>query len=231
MVAIILTNDDGIDAPGIQALAAAVASITDAAVAVVAPQGQLSGCGHQVTSHAPIHYDCRSHRAYAIAGTPADCTRLALTEFFPEAEWVFAGINAGGNLGVDTYMSGTVAAVREAAILGKGAIAFSQWIKRPFAPDWDRATQQAARVLTALMAEPLPVGTFWNVNLPHLDPSAPDPELVFCPTCTAPLDVRYRREGDSALRYDGQYPRRPRIAGTDVDTCFSGCIAASRLQL
>ncbi len=231
MAQIVLTNDDGIDAPGIQALAAAVKRVSEATVAIVAPQYQFSGCGHQVTTYTPIAYERRSERAYAIAGTPADCARLAIAEFFPAAEWTISGINAGGNLGVDTYISGTVAAAREATILGKRSIAISQWIKRPLPLDWGRSARLAARVLVKLMAEPLPAGAFWNVNLPHLEPDSPDPEIVFCPTCTAPLDVRYRREGEAAFHYNGEYPRRDRVAGTDVDTCFGGRIAASQLQL
>ena len=230
MAAIILTNDDGIDAPGLQALAAAVASITDATVAIVAPQGQLSGCGHQVTTRTPIACDRRSERAYAIAGTPADCARVALTQLFQDADWVLSGINAGGNLGVDTYISGTVAAVREAAILGKRGIALSHWIARPLPLDWDLAARRAAGVLRELMAKPTPDGTFWNVNLPHLEPGTPEPELVFCPTSTAPLHMRYRREGE-AFHYEGEYPKRVRQAGTDVDVCFGGSIAISQLRL
>lgn len=230
MAAIILTNDDGIDAPGIQALAAAVASMTDAPVAIVAPQSQLSGCGHQVTTYTPIACEQRSATAYAIAGTPADCSRLALTQLFPEADWVLSGINAGGNLGVDVYISGTVAAVREAAILGKRGIALSHWIKRPLSLDWDVAAQRAARVLAELMAKPLPAGAFWNVNLPHLEPGSPEPERVYCPVSTAPLDISYRRDSE-AFYYDGGYLTRERQAGTDVDICFGGNIAISQLCL
>lgn len=230
MAAIILTNDDGIDAPGIAALAQAVASITDATVATVAPQSQLSGCGHQVTTRTPIPCDRRSNTAYAIAGTPADCTRLALTELFHQAEWVLSGINAGGNLGIDTYISGTVAAVREASILGKQGIALSHLIQRPLVVDWDVAAQRAARVLAELMAKPAPAGTFWNVNLPHLEPGIPEPELVFCPSSTAPLPMRYRREGE-VFHYAGGYSDRDRQAGTDVDVCFGGNIAISQLRL
>jgi len=230
MAAIILTNDDGIDAPGIQALAAAVAAITDASVAIVAPQGQLSGCGHQVTTYTPIAYERRSETAYAIAGTPADCSRVALTQLFQEADWVLSGINAGGNLGVDTYISGTVAAVREATILGKRGIAFSHWIKRPLVLDWDLAARRAARVLKELMATPLPAGAFWNVNLPHLEPDTPEPEPIYCPASTAPLDICYRRD-DEAFHYDGGYITRDRQAGTDVDVCFGGNIAISQLSL
>ena len=81
---IILTNDDGIDAPGIQALLQAVSGKT----IMVAPQGQLSGCGHQVTAHSPIHVDRRSEFEYAVGGTPADCVRIALNHLCPKPDLV-----------------------------------------------------------------------------------------------------------------------------------------------
>jgi Survival protein SurE len=119
---IILTNDDGIDAPGIQALLQAVTG----KMIIVAPQGQLSGCGHQVTAHSPIHVDRRSEFEYAVGGTPADCVRIALNHIFPKPDLVLSGINAGGNLGVDVYISGTVAAVREAADSRRGDFPLDQ---------------------------------------------------------------------------------------------------------
>ncbi len=134
---IILTNDDGIDAPGIQALLQAVEGKT----IMVAPQGQLSGCGHQVTAHSPIHVDRRSEFEYAVGGTPADCVRIALHHVCAKPDLVLSGINAGGNLGVDVYISGTVAAVREAAMHGIRGIAISHRIKRPLEIDWDVATR------------------------------------------------------------------------------------------
>ena len=122
---IILTNDDGIDAPGIQALLQAVSGKT----IMVAPLGQLSGCGHQVTAHSPIHVDRRSEVEYAVGGTPADCVRIALHHVCAKPDLVLSGINAGGNLGVDVYISGTVAAVREAAMHGIPGVAISTGLK------------------------------------------------------------------------------------------------------
>ena len=107
---IILTNDDGIDAPGIAALFKAVKGKS---VIIAAPQSHQSGCGHQVTTHQPINLQRRSDVEYAIGGTPADCIRVALSHIAQDIKYVISGINAGGNLGVDAYISGTVAAVRE----------------------------------------------------------------------------------------------------------------------
>ncbi|WP_026079599.1 5'/3'-nucleotidase SurE [Spirulina subsalsa] len=223
---LILTNDDGIDAPGIRALEQAIAQ--DALI--FAPQGQLSGCGHQVTTGDPLQVERRSETEYAIAGTPADCTRVALSHYGSEIDWVLSGINAGGNLGIDVYISGTVAAVREAAIHNIPAIAISHWIKRPLVIDWDITTQRAARVLDKLMNLPLPPKSFWNVNLPHLPPGSPEPELVFCEPSTDPLPLNYRIEGE-LYHYEGVYEERDRTPGSDVDVCFGGNIAITQIRL
>lgn len=223
---IILTNDDGIDAPGIQALWQAV----EGKKVTVAPQQQFSGCGHQVTAHSPIHVDRRSDSEYAVAGTPADCVRLAVSHFCQKPQFVLSGINAGGNLGVDVYISGTVAAVREAAMLGVPGIAISHWIKRPLEIDWEVAARWTSRVLADLMNRKPQPGSFWNVNLPHLEPGSAQPEIVFCKPSTQPLPVKYRVEGEYYY-YVGEYGKRDRAAGTDVDVCFGGNIAVTEIFL
>ena len=223
---IVLTNDDGIDAPGITALAKAVNQET----VIVAPKNQHSGCGHQVTTHRGIEVVERSPRSYAVDGTPADCTRLAITELVANPTWVLSGINAGGNLGSDVYISGTVAAVREAAMHGIPGIAISHWIKRPLTIDWDWAAHWGSKVISELMNRSLPKHSFWNVNLPHLEAGAKDPEIVFCPPSIDPLPVDFRQEGNT-YHYQGRYADRDRTSGTDVDVCFSGNIAVAQISL
>lgn len=222
----VLTNDDGIDAPGLQALKQAVGHRG----VVVAPQEHHSGCGHQVTTTRPIHVLRRDNGEFAIAGTPADCTRLALSHLIPEAEWVISGINAGGNLGADVYISGTVAAVREAAFHRVPGIAISHYIHQRKPIDWDRAAAIATRVIDKLLHLPLEPGAFWNVNLPHIQPGMAEPDLVFCPLCTQPLPVDYRIENDH-FYYAGDYGKRSRDPGSDVDVCFSGHIAITKIRL
>jgi 5'-nucleotidase len=223
---LILTNDDGIDAPGIRALWQAIAQQG----IIVAPQEHQSGCGHQVTTHRPISIQRRSEREFAIAGTPADCTRIALRHLRSDIECVLSGINAGGNLGADVYISGTVAAVREAAFHRVPGIAISHYIHRHRPIDWQLASRLAAQVLDKLLQHPLEPGSFWNVNLPHLQPGDPDPEIVFCRLCTQPLPVSYAIEGE-ALRYNGDYRQRLRDPGADVDVCFSGNISITQIYL
>ena len=224
---LVLTNDDGIDAPGIRALQAA---LPGQATAIVAPDRPLSGCSHQLNRGGAILIEQRNNQEYAIGGTPADCTRVAISHLYPDARWVLSGINAGGNLGADIHVSGTVAAVREATLLRVPGIALSHYIQDRRPIDWAVASRLAAKVLTKLMQQaPLP-GRFWNVNLPHLHADDPDPEIVECPTCTQPLPTAFAIK-ENQFHYVGQYNQRPRDKGADVDVCFSGSISLTEIRL
>jgi 5'-nucleotidase len=223
---LLLTNDDGIDAPGIRALLKAV----NGQGILVAPRDHYSGCGHQVTTTKPIQLDQRSHSEYAIAGTPADCIRIGLNHLFPDTKFVLSGINAGGNLGSDVYISGTVAAIREAAFYRIPGIAISQRKKPGLEYDWEYSAQCAARVIAALMNRPQTPGSYWNVNLPHLESGSSIPEMIFCNPCTQPLPGDFRVEGNEFF-YCGDYASRKRDRGSDVEVCFSGKIAITQLTL
>jgi 5'-nucleotidase len=167
---------------------------------------------------------------WIVHGTPADCVRVALHGLASDVAWVLAGINHGGNLGADVFHSGTVAAVREAVLHGTPGIAFSQYHKRNQTIDWNVAARWVAQLLPELMAKPASPGIMWNVNLPHLEPGAPEPEVVYCPLDVSPLPLSFRREGELHF-YNGDYHGRPRVTGSDVDACFSGKIAVTRLVL
>jgi 5'-nucleotidase len=225
---LILTNDDGLEAPGLDSLR--IASEGLGVSITIAPEGPQSGCGHAVTTHRAIQVERRGDRRFAIHGTPADCVRLAIHHLASNASWVLAGINAGGNLGVDIYHSGTVAAVREAVIHGVPGFAISHYIARGRQIDWVRATRWTARVLRELIGRPWEPGTFWNVNLPHPEPNAPEPRIVFCAVDPSPLPLSFRLEGDSA-HYGGDYHSRHRLPARDIDVCFRGDIAISRIRL
>ncbi len=218
----LLTNDDGIDAPGLQALCDAAGELGE--VAIVAPERPHSGCGHQVTTHGPIQVRRLATHRLAVTGTPADCVRLALHSLVPDFDWVLSGINAGGNLGADVYHSGTVAAVREAVLRGRPGIAFSHYLKRDLPVDWTRAGRWARQVLEELIAQPWTSGCYWNVNFPHLPAGSDEPALATCQLERAPLPLGYRQESD-VLVYSGNYHQRQRQAGSDVDVCFGGQIA------
>ncbi len=225
---ILLTNDDGIDAPGLEALAAAAHSL-NGEVVIAAPAEPHSGCGHRVTTGQPLLVDEISNRRFRVHGTPADCVRLALARLAPDVGLVLSGINAGGNLGADIHHSGTVAAAREAALHGRVAVAASAYHRRGSPIDWQRAAAWLAAVLVSLREQQLPRGEFWNVNLPDLDPLAPSPDVVECEVDPSPFALDYEFTG-GGWHAVGNYHERPRIPAGDVTVCFSGHIAVSRLR-
>jgi 5'-nucleotidase len=226
---LLLTNDDGIDAAGLAALLDAARGVGDPVL--VAPAGPQSGVSHAVTTGTAVRFEERGPGRFAVSGTPADCVRVGLHRLCPDAAWVLSGINHGGNLGADVYYSGTVAAVREAVLHGWPGVAVSHYRKRGMQFDWLRAAGWVARVLADLLARPPVPGAFYNVNLPHLGPADPDPEVVFCPLDPHPLPLSYRHEEDGGMHYDGDYHARNRTAGADVDVCFGGRIAVTLLKL
>jgi 5'-nucleotidase len=226
---LLLTNDDGIDAAGLEALSIAARNFGDPIV--VAPAGAQSGVSHAVTWQEGVRIEQRAENQFAIHGTPADCTRLGLLRVVPDARWVLSGINHGANLGADVYYSGTVAAVREAVLHGWPGIALSYYRKSAVPYDWTRATRWVVPVLADLLARPIEQGFFYNVNLPVLPADAADPEVVWCPLDPNPLPLNYRHEEESGLFYAGDYNLRDRTPGADVDICFGGRISITAVRL
>jgi 5'-nucleotidase len=226
---LLLSNDDGIDAPGLLALSSAVSMLGDPVV--VAPSGPQSGVSHAVTWEKAVRVEPRGENRFAIHGTPADCARLGLLKLVPDARWVLSGINHGGNLGADVYYSGTVAAVREAVLHGWPGVAISHYCRKGMEIDWSRAAKWISTVLAGLLARPTEPGLFYNVNLPHLRPADADPEVVFCPLDPHPLPLSYRHEEATGMYYDGDYHARQRTPGADVDVCFGGRIAVTAIRL
>ena len=232
---ILLTNDDGVGAPGIDALRQAAGQFGE--VVVSAPDSSFSGCGHQVTTDRPIRVVEVSPRRYAVTGTPADCTRLGLRAMDLEVDLVLAGINHGGNMGADVYISGTVAAAREAVLLGVPAIGFSHYIKREFELDWEKATSWTVAVLSSILdgdkIRNNGRAVLWNVNFPHLPPDAAPPQHIETPLDGGPLGVEFETErgpSETLYTYRADYHARPRLKGSDVDVCMSGDIAITALD-
>ena len=225
----LLTNDDGIDAPGLAALTAAARAHGEPVTA--APAGPQSGVSHAVTWHDGVRIEPRGDGRFAIHGTPADCTRLGLLHLVPDAKWILSGINHGANLGADVYYSGTVAAVREAVLHGWPGIAFSHYRRGGVEFDWERAARWIAPILADLLARTPDAGIFYNVNLPLLPPGAPDPAVVWCALDPEPLPLNYRHEAESGLYFAGDYNLRRRTPGADVDICFAGQIAITEVKL
>jgi 5'-nucleotidase len=165
---VLVTNDDGFDAPGVHALAHVARQLPDAEVYVVAPDVERSGSGHSITLRRRISVDRRGERAWALGGTPADCVRVALHALLPAPpDLVLSGANRGYNLGTDVYYSGTVSAAIEATVSGIPAVAVSeedpgdhQTLLEPLLP-W------VPRLLRGLIRHGLPRRTLLNVNVPR----------------------------------------------------------------
>ena len=225
----LLTNDDGIDAPGLEALVVAAARF--GRLRVVAPVGPHSGCGHRVTTHERIAVTPAGGDRLAVAGTPADCVRLALHHLVPDVSWVLAGINAGGNLGTDVYHSGTVAAVREAVINGRPGIALSQYIARGRPIDWPAAARRAAVGPRQAPRDSLGARDVLERQPPSSrSPAHPSRGSSFVPSTPRRFPLLISVADDHAL-YCGDYQQRARQPSSDVDICFRGQIAVTLIRL
>ncbi|MEL6347507.1 MAG: 5'/3'-nucleotidase SurE [Myxococcota bacterium] len=166
---ILISNDDGVHAPGLAALASAATALGD--VYVVAPATEQSARSHGLTMHDPLRVRPLGDQRYSVTGTPADSVYLALNHLLPRApDLVLSGINRGSNLGSDVHYSGTVAAAREAALNNIPALAVSL---SPRSRDesryhYDVAAEVAVEVARNLAADPPPHGIFLNLNVPDL---------------------------------------------------------------
>ncbi len=227
---VLLTNDDGISAPGLLALENAVRQLGWQFV-IVAPATEQSMCGHRVTTHQPLKVEQHATHRHAVHGTPADCVRIALFALEVQPDLVLSGVNAGGNLGQDIVISGTVAAAREAAYHGVRSFALSHYMISDLAVDWQRTASWISAILHELHPQTQPPRSFWNINLPHLAPHVLElPQRVRCTPAPSPLNVSYEKH-EHGFTYTASYSQRPRDPGSDVDVCFSGSVAVSLLDV
>ena len=162
---ILITNDDGIDAPGIAALENAFRNEDRFDVITIAPDRQRSASGHAMNMFNPLRLTGSEGSRHALDGTPADCVKVGYLHFCPEVALVVSGINKGPNMGVDIFYSGTVAAAREAAINGIPGIAVSMnnWMG---GGDYIAAARIAVLYADWVLRHGLPQGVFLNINGP-----------------------------------------------------------------
>jgi 5'-nucleotidase len=244
---VLLTNDDGIEAAGLQALRRALLDVPDMELAVIAPDGNRSAMARSITTRRPlwvqeVDFGDGTH-GYATDGTPVDCVRLAnlgLIEGF-QAELVISGINHGSNLGDDITYSGTVAAALEAIVLGLPGIAVSQQssaLELDFRSGQGFEFRAAATFTSRLVAElesvPLPRGTLLNINVPGAEPSGVEvarlgkrvyrDELALVDEDLDPTRPRrlYRIYGDASYERDE--------TGTDLQAVAEGKIAVTPIH-
>jgi len=245
---VLLTNDDGIEADGLQALRRALLGVPSIELAVIAPDGNRSAMARSITTRRPlwvqeVDFDDGTV-GYATDGTPVDCVRLAnlgLVAGF-RAELVVAGINHGSNLGDDITYSGTVAAALEAIVLGLPGIAVSQQsvsreldFRAGSGFDFAVAASFTARLVAELEHVPLPDGTLLNINVPG---AAPDGVTV------ARLGKRIYRDELALVDEDPAHPNRGRRqyriygdtsferdeTGTDLAAIAAGQIAVTPIH-
>jgi 5'-nucleotidase len=241
---VLLTNDDGIEADGLQALRRRLLTVPGVELAVIAPDGNRSAMARSITTRRPLwvrEVDFGDGTVgHATDGTPVDCVRLAnlgLIEGF-EAELVVSGINHGANLGDDITYSGTVAAALEALILGLPGIAVSQQstageldFTSGLAFDFDHAAAFTAGLVSELRDLPLSAGTLLNINVPGGTPRGVE---------VARLGKRVYRDELSLLGTDDGGRRQYRIygeadyardeTGTDLAAVAAGLIAVTPIH-
>lgn len=228
-LSILITNDDGIEATGIAALAEALAPL--GAVTVAAPDRGRSGSSHGVTSDRPIavrESERAGQRWIAIDALPATCVRLAVEELLPEKpDIVLSGINHGENLGAVTFYSATVGAAREAAFLGLPAIAVNLVSSKDM--DFAGAAAVVADIVRALGRDGVPPGTFLNVNVPPLPRSALRGVRVTRQDTRAPVDHFGKRTTPEGLTLylPGWEHLEAAGPGTDIWAVRNGYVSVS----
>lgn len=198
---ILLTNDDGVFAPGLAALYRQLQSIGD--VVVAAPATEQSGVGHSITYLTPltcksIHRDGQ-HWAWAVDGSPADCVKLSIAEIFKDepVDLVVSGINSGLNAGINVLYSGTVAAAIEGAFFGVTSVAVS--LEYDEDADFDRAAEIACGVIAKIVSREEVSQKLFNLNIPTAA-TRRDHDLKVVPMGLAQYGNRYEKRADPGGR-------------------------------
>jgi 5'-nucleotidase len=173
---ILLTNDDGIDAPGLAVLEHVAAELAHE-VWVVAPVHDQSGVSHAISLHQPIRVSHQGTRRFGITGTPGDCAVMGVCHFMADAppDLILSGVNRGLNLGMETVFSGTVGGAMTGMMLGVPSIGLSQAFTDPKNVPWDTARALGARVVRELLAVGWNRDACLNVNFPPLPPEQAGP--------------------------------------------------------
>ncbi len=240
---VLLTNDDGIEAEGLQALRRALLEVDGIELAVIAPDGNRSAIGRGITTRRPLWVEevdfGDGTTGYATDGTPVDCVRFAalgLVEGF-QAELIVAGINHGSNLGDDITYSGTVAAALEGIVLGLPALAVSQQstaremdfrLGRHF--EFEPAAAFTARVVAEIEDVPLPAGTLLNLNFPAGAIEGVEVARLGKRIYRDELVLQDEQSGRRQYRIYGDAPDYERQEGTDLAAVADGRVAVTPIH-
>jgi 5'-nucleotidase len=232
---ILLTNDDGIYAPGLAAIERALRRLGD--VCVVAPAVEQSGVGHSITFLSPLMakevFDGERRRGWSVEGSPADCVKLALAEFCPAPDLVVSGINGGLNLGINVLYSGTVAGATEGAVFGIPSIAVS--LEYDEHAQFDRAAEISVRLIEQILRqEGASSHPLYNINIPTVAIERPaDVRVVPMATVGWPAEFD-RRVDPKGRRYYWAMgtPAVPRTDEmTDLEAWEKGYITLTPLRI
>jgi 5'-nucleotidase len=240
-VRILLTNDDGISAPGLQAMRRELVGLEGVEIDVIAPDGNRSATARSITTRSPLSVEevtfDDGHKGYATDGTPVDCVRFAeLGLVGGRPDLIVSGINHGANLGDDITYSGTVAAALEGIVLGIPAVALSQqssgggmgYVSGRF--EFELAAAFAARLVARLLTEPMPEATLINVNCPAGEPRGV--EVTRLGKRIYNDELKLIGDDGERRRYEiyGWQPGYEEIDGTDLYAIAEGRISVTPIH-
>jgi len=232
---ILISNDDGINATGLEVLERIARSLSDD-VWVVAPTSEQSGASHSLTLHTPLRVRKIEERRFAIAGTPTDCVLFAVREIMGDhpPDLVLSGVNRGGNLGDDVTYSGTVAAAMEGALLGIRSIALSQQIDGPHRAKWATAEAHAPEIIRRAVQPDWPPEMLLNINFPDVDAGAVT-GIDVVPQGKRKIGVKFEERRDPRgfpYFWFGRQRDEPDVDyETDLSAVRAGAVAVTPLHL
>jgi 5'-nucleotidase len=234
---ILITNDDGIHAPGLAALERIAATISDD-VWVVAPELDQSGLSHSLSLNDPLRLRTIAKQRFALRGTPSDCVIMAVRHLLPgKPDLILSGVNSGSNVADDITYSGTIAAAIEGTILGIPSIALSQaytYDDGDRVVPWQTAEAHGPDIIRKLIAFGFPPAILYNVNFPNRSPEASGPVTITAQgKLTHGLHVDERRDGRNIPYFWVTYRREkaPFAENSDDGAVDQGLISVTPLRL
>jgi 5'-nucleotidase len=234
---ILLTNDDGIDAPGLQALRQIATSLSDD-LWVVAPETNQSGKGHSLSLHEPLRLRRIDERVHAVRGTPTDSVIMAVRHLMVDQrpDLILSGVNRGANMAEDMTYSGTIAAAFEGTLIGIRSIALSQSFGSSPAPRWETAIAQGPDVVRRLLALEWPTGVLMNVNFPDRRPEEVEGVRITRQGRRDPglLSIDARRDTWGEPYFWLAYERRRSVgiaAESDLEAVYGGHVSITPLSM
>jgi 5'-nucleotidase len=232
---VLLTNDDGIDAPGMAVLES-IASQLGYEIWVVAPEHDQSGTSHSISLHAPLRLSERGTRRFGVSGTPGDCVVMAVRHLMKDQppSLILSGVNRGANIGVETVFSGTVGAAMTGMLFGIRSIALSQAFSDRNAVRWETAQAHAPAVINRLLQLQWTANACINVNFPDKPPEE-TLDMVFTRQgrgIVKRIDVEHHIDPRGLSYHWLKFHREPAEDAPDSESTaiFQGRIAATPLQ-